>query len=235
MAETLSGCVLTQIVNPGTPNFISIIPSVFNPRTGEYFMGSSPAQITGAAAVQMAHSNGLPITSCLSFGGSATELNKWQVGIENLYVHLLAVMAGADMSFGPSGMYEAVSLSDMRRAMFDREIYQAIDIITDVFDVSENTIAMDMIREVGPRGTFLNSKRTAQEYTKLWPPSILFEKSNKPEERFRDPVEVAHEAVNWILENHKPAPLPEDVRQELRRLATAADKDENLKKEILGS
>jgi trimethylamine--corrinoid protein Co-methyltransferase len=232
LAEVLSGCVLTQIVSPGTPNFVSIIPSVFDPRTANYFMGSSPAQITSAAAVQLAHSNGLPITACLSFGGSQWKLNHWQVGIENLYVHLLAVMAGADMSFGPSGMIEAVSLLDMRRILFDREILQAIDIITDGFEVNETTLALDMIREAGPRGMFLAHKRTAREVRKLWPPSILFEEPRHPDERYRDPVEVAHEAIEWILENHRPAPLPEEVRTELGRILDAAERDEKLRKSL---
>jgi trimethylamine--corrinoid protein Co-methyltransferase len=234
LAEVLSGCVLTQIAHPGTPNFVSIIPSVIDPRTADYFMGSSVAQITSAAAVQLAHSNGLPITSCMSFGGSQFRLNNWQVGIENLFVHLLAVMAGADMSFGPSGMIEAVSLLDMRRILFDREILQAIDIVTDGIEVSDNTLAFDMIQEIGPRGMFLTQRRTAIELPKLWPPSILFEKSRFPKEKYRDPVKVAHEAVDWILKNHRPAPLPEDVRQELGKIVAAAEQDEDLKREVRG-
>ncbi len=189
-------------------------------------MGSAYAQITSAAAVQLAHSNGLPITACLSFGGSQWKLNNWQVGIENVYVHLLAVMAGADMSFGPSGMIEAVSLLDMRRILFDREILQVVDTITDGFEVNDHTLAFDMVREVGPRGMFLAHKRTAKEARRLWPPSILFEEPTRPDERYRDPVEVAHEAIQWILENHRPEPLPEDVRQELRRIVAAAERDE---------
>ena len=234
LAEVLSGCVLTQIAAPGTPNFVSIIPSVVDPRTANYFMGSAYAQITSAAAVQLAHSNGLPITACLSFGGSQWKLNNWQVGIENVYVHLLAVMAGADMSFGPSGMIEAVSLLDMRRILFDREILQVVDTITDGFEVNDHTLAFDMIREVGPRGMFLAHKRTAKEARRLWPPSILFEEPTRPDERYRDPVEVAHEAIQWILENHRPEPLPEDVRQELRRIVAAAERDEELKRSIEG-
>ena len=234
LAEVLSGCVLIQIAHPGTPNFISIIPSIIDPRSGNYFMGSSFAQITSAAAVQLAHSNGLPITSCMSFGGSAFKLNNWQVGIENVYVHLLAVMAGADMSFGPSGMIEAVSLLDMRRILYDREIFQAIDIITDGIEVNDNTLAFDMVREVGPRGMFLDQKRSAKELRKLWPPSILFEKPKVAEERYRDPFEVAHEGIDWILKNHHPAALPEKVKQELRKIVAAADRDEDLKREIRG-
>ena len=232
LAEVLSGCVLTQIVSPGTPNFVSIIPSVVDPRTANYFMGSASAQITSAAAVQLAHSNGLPITACLSFGGSQWKLNNWQAGIENLYVHLLAVMAGADMSFGPSGMIEAVSLLDMRRILFDREILQVIDIITNGFEVNDHTLAFDMIREVGHRGMYLAHKRTAKEARKLWPPSILFENARHPEEKYRDPIEVAHQAVEWILENHRPAPLPDDVRQELGRIVAAAEQDQALMRSL---
>jgi trimethylamine--corrinoid protein Co-methyltransferase len=232
LAEVLSGCVLTQIVAPGTPNFVSIIPSVVDPRTANYFMGSSPAQITSAAAVQLAHSNGLPITACLSFGGSQWKLNNWQAGIENLYVHLLAVMAGADMSFGPSGMIEAVSLLDMRRILFDREILQVIDIITNGFEVNDTTLAFDMIREIGPRGIYLAHRRTAKEVRKLWPPSILFEPPKDMDAKYRDPVEIAHEAIEWILKNHQPAPLREDVSQELARIVATAEEDEKLKKSL---
>jgi trimethylamine--corrinoid protein Co-methyltransferase len=234
LAEVLSGCVLTQIAYPGTPNFISIIPSVFDPRTANYFMGSSFAQIMSAAAVQLAHSNGLPLTACKSFGGSQYKLNNWQAGIENLYGHLLAVMAGADMSFGPSGMIEAVSLLDMRRILFDREILQAIDIVTNGIEVNDDTLAFDMIRDVGPRGDFVARRRTAKEARKLWPPSILFEETRVEGEKYRDAVEVAHEAIDWILTNHRPAPLSEKVSQELRRIVAAADQDEDLKREILG-
>ena len=234
LAEVLSGCVLTQIAYPGTPNFVSIIPSVFDPRTANYFMGSSFAQIMSAAVVQLAHSNGLPLTACKSFGGSQYKLNNWQAGIENLYGHILAVMAGADMSFGPSGMIEAVSLLDMRRILFDREILQAIDIVTDGIEVNDKTLAFDMVREIGPRGNFLTQRGTAKEARKLWPPSILFEEARVEGERYRDAVEVAREAIDWILANHHPERLSEDLRQELRRIVAAADRDEDLKREILG-
>ena len=245
LAEVLSGCVLLQIAHPGTPNFVAIIPSIINPRSGDYFMASAFAQVACAAAVQLAHSNGLPIAACMSFGGNQYKLNNWQAGIENLYPHLLAVMAGADMSYGPSGLIEAVSLLDMRRILFDQEIFQAIDIITDGFEVNARTLAFDMMREVGPRGMFLNQKQSVKELPKLWPPSILFAPgqggfdprqggSQSPEEKYRNPAEVAHEAIEWILENHRPPPLPQEVGQELRKIVAAADQDENLRREIKG-
>jgi len=234
LAEDLAGCVLLQIAYPGTPMFITIQPAVIDPRSGDYMYGSAFSQITSAAAVQLAHSNGLPITSQFSFGGNAYKLNSWQVGMENVHGHLLSVMAGADMSFGPSGLMEAVRLLDMSRLLFDREIFQAIDIISDGIKVNDETLAFDMIREIGPQGTFLGQKRTAEELPKLWPPSILFEKSQVIGEKYRDAEEVAHEAIDWVLKNHHPAPLDENVKQELRKIVAAADQDENLKRDIKG-
>jgi len=234
LAEVLSGCVLLQIAYPGTPLFMTIEPAIFDPRTGEYFYGSPFSQITCAAAVQVAHSNGLPIASQFSFGGNAYELNSWQVGIENVLGHLLSVMAGADMSFGPSGLLEAVSLLDMARIFFDEENFRALDILTQGIQVNDKTLAFDMIKEKGPRGTFIAEKRTAEEFRKLWPSSILFELSKDSGKKYRNPAEVARDAIDWVLKNHHPAPLDEKVEQELRRIVDAADRDENLKKEIRG-
>jgi trimethylamine--corrinoid protein Co-methyltransferase len=111
-------------------------------------------------------------------------------------------------------------------------VYKFKDIITDGFEVNDTTLAFDMVREVRPRGMFLAHNRMAKEARKLWPPSILFGDSRRPDERYRDPVEVAHEAIEWILENHQPAPLPEDVKQELGRIVAAAEQDEELRRNL---
>ena len=229
MAETLSGIMLTQIINPGVGNYISVNPGILDPRTGVYFMGSGIAQITNVGGIQLAHSNGIPVLACHSFGGSQYELGNWQAGYENLYSHLLAVMAGADMSFGPSGMYEAVSLLDHPRILFDREILQVIDEVTDGMEVNSKTLSFDMIKSIGQRGAYIAQKETVKAYRSIWRrESILYEDGKAEGRKWRDPVDVAREAISWILENHKPEPLPADVKKEIRRIVAAADQDEDL-------
>jgi trimethylamine--corrinoid protein Co-methyltransferase len=235
MAETLSGIMLTQIINPGVGNYISVNPGIIDPRTGDYFMGSGLAQITNVGGVQMAHSNGIPVLACHSFGGSQYQLGNWQAGYENLFSHFLAVMAGADMSFGPSGMYEAVSLLDHPRILFDREILRAIDDVTDGVEVNPTTLAFDMIKEIGQTGSYIGHRDVAKAYRSIWPrDSILYEGGTAEGRKWRDPVNVARETITWILENHQPEPLPADVQQELRSIVDAADKDEDLEKEVKG-
>ena len=235
MAETLSGIMLTQIINPGVGNYISVNPGIIDPRTGDYFMGSGLAQITNVGGIQVAHSNGIPSLACHSFGGSQYKLGNWQAGYENIYSHFLAVMAGADMSFGPSGMYEAVSLLDHPRILFDREILRVIDDVTDGIEVNPTTLSFDMIKGIGQTGSYVGHKEAARAYRSIWPrDSILYESGVNEGRKWRDPVEVARETITWTLENHKPELLPEDVRQELRKIVDTADKDEALKREIRG-
>jgi trimethylamine--corrinoid protein Co-methyltransferase len=230
MAETLSGIMLTQIINPGVGNYISVNPGIINPRTGKYFMGSGIAQITNVGGVQMSHSNGIPVNACHSFGGSQFELGNWQAGYENLHSQFLAVMAGADMSFGPSGMYEAVSLLDHPRILFDRELVQVIDVITDGVEVNPQTLSFDMIKEMGQHGSYISHRESAKAYREMWKgDSILYEDGKAEGRKWRDPVGVAREAVTWILENHRPEPIDETVSKELRRIVDTADRDEAFK------
>ena len=221
MCETLSGIMLTQIINPGVGNYISVNPGIIDPRTGQYYMASEIALLTNVGGVQMAHSNGIPILACHSFGGSQYELGNWQAGYENIYTHFLAVMAGADMSFGPSGMYEAVSLLDHPRILFDRELLQVIDKVTDGFEVNQQTLAFD--RETA------KASRTMMRQE-----SILYEDGKAEGRKWRDPVKVARETISWILENHKPEPISEDVKNEIRKIVETADNDKDLEREVQG-
>lgn len=235
MAETLSGIMLTQIINPGVGNYISVNPGIVDPRTGVYFMGSSVAQVTNVGSIQLAHSNGIPVLACHSFGGSQYELGNWQAGYENLYSHFLGVMAGADMSFGPSGMYEAVSVLDHPRILFDREILMSIDEITDGMQVNTQTLAFDMIKQIGHRNAYIGHKESAKEYRKMWRrESILYEDGAAEGRKWRNPVDVARETVSWILEYHQPPTLPAEVKAEIRKIVSAADQDEKLGKAVRG-
>jgi trimethylamine--corrinoid protein Co-methyltransferase len=232
MAETLSGIMLLQIINPGVGNYISVNPGIIDPRTGVYFMGSTIAQLTNVAGIQLSHSNGIPVLACHSFGGSQYELGNWQIGYENIFSHFLGVMAGADMSFGPSGMYEAVSLLDHQRILFDREILQVIDRVTDGIDVNSKTLSFDMIKELGQQGSYIGHRESVKEFRSMWPQeSILYEDGKAEGRKWRDPVKVSREAITWILENHQPEPLPDEVKLELRKILTAADNDEALKEQ----
>ena len=224
LAEVLSAIVLVQLVNPGCPCFMSIIPGIIDPRTGEYIYSSVSAQMTNAASVQLAHHYGLPSYSGSSFGGSAFELNRWQAGRENVYLPLLVVLAGAEMCFS-IGLIGDDNIWHPARICFDREINRAINVIGQGIEVTGETLLFDSIREVGPRGHFLCERHTVDNLPKLWDPSFLFQKSNDPAEKWEDPVELAWEEVKWILENHHVPELDSKIQAELKRIIRAGENE----------
>jgi hypothetical protein len=57
----------------------------------------------------------------------------------------------------------------------------------------------------------------------------LVREAGKAGGKYRNLVEVAHEATDWILENQEFAPLPGDLRQALARIVAAAEKCEQSK------
>jgi trimethylamine--corrinoid protein Co-methyltransferase len=132
-------------------------------------------------------------------------------------------------------MYEAVSLLDHPRILFDREILQVIDDITDGMEVNAKTLSFDMINEIRHKSAYISHKESGKAYRSMWKrESILYEDGKDEGRKWRDPVDVAREAITWILENHNPEPLPEDVRKEIRRIVTAADQDEELQNAVRG-
>jgi hypothetical protein len=42
---------------------------------------------------------------------------------------------------------------------------------------------------------------------------------------YRDPIEVAREKVEWILEHHRPEPLEDAHQAELKRILEAAERE----------
>jgi trimethylamine--corrinoid protein Co-methyltransferase len=227
LAEVLSTMVLAQSINPGCPCFMSIIPAIIDPRSGDYVYSSTSAQIANAAAVQLAHYYGVPAYQGASYGGSCYELNRWQVGKENVYLPLLATLAGADMCFSISLIGDD-NIWHPARICFDREINRAINIIGQGIEVNGETLAFDTIREVGPRGHYLAEVHTAANLPKLWDPSFLFQKSEDPDEKWQDLEELAWEEIKWIINNHKIPELEQKVQTELKQIIKAGEKELSL-------
>jgi len=230
LAEVLSGIVLIQLVNPGNPSIASILPAVINPRTGDYHYSGPFSEVTNAAGIQLAHYYNIPSHSGASFGGSAEDLNQWQVGKENVYLPFLAVMMGAELSYS-MGLIEAVNLYHPPRILYDGEIHRHIDFMSRGIDVSDATLAFETIREVGPRGTYLDKTHTAEHFRKLWPDSILFENSMDPGKKYKDPTEAAWEQIHWILENHHVPELDPKMKSEMKKIIEAAEKEIGVRKD----
>jgi trimethylamine--corrinoid protein Co-methyltransferase len=133
---------------------------------------------------------------------------------------LLCALCGAETGSG-FGLRETYTLLCPEALVLDTDIYHQARVDAEGLDTSRDAFAIEVIKAVGPRGHFLAQKHT-RENMRRWQWSGL---TNQPEEGggYRDPIEVARETTDWILEHHDPEPLEETQRRELRRILDTAE------------
>ncbi|MFN8630613.1 MAG: trimethylamine methyltransferase family protein [Chloroflexota bacterium] len=82
-------------------------------------------------------------------------------------------------------------------------------------DIDEETLALDVIAEVGPASHYLAEQHTRKHMKHAMVRGLEHDLVNN---RYRDPIEVAREKAMWIRENHRPEPLEDAKRAELGRI-----------------
>ncbi len=88
--------------------------------------------------------------------------------------------------------------------------------------MDEESLALDVIDAVGPGGHFLAQPHTRRHMRDAVVRAVSQEIAADGQ-HYRDPVEVARERALDILENYRPEPPADDLRDELRRIVAAAD------------
>jgi len=92
-------------------------------------------------------------------------------------------------------------------------------------EVSDETMAIDVIDEVGPAGHFLSTDHTYRHFKENWFPK-LFDRSTYETWRVNGGLTLGERAAaraREILETHQPALLSEDVKAELQSIIERAE------------
>jgi trimethylamine--corrinoid protein Co-methyltransferase len=220
-AEIISALVLIQMACPGAPVFHSLMPGIMHPRTGAYLGTAWEGTLLYAAGVELAHRWGVPALAGV-FGTDAMTPG-WQSSGDAASSLLLCALAGAETGAG-LGLVESCTLLYPEALVLDADVYQRVRIEAGGLDTSPQAMALDVIKQVGPRGHFLAHKHTRTHLRQRQ----FSELASQPGALggFRDPVEVAREKTDWILANHHPQPLEPSQQAELQRILAAAGQEE---------
>jgi trimethylamine--corrinoid protein Co-methyltransferase len=219
-AEVISGIVLLQLAYPGAPVFHSIMKAWADPRNGTY-VGYALDARARYAPVEMAHHWGIPsMAAC--FGTDSSSAGTWQAAAEVALDPLLAGLTAPEIVTG-LGLDRTYTLLYPEAIILDDDLYQRARHALLAEDVDDETLALDVIADVGPGGHFLAEKHTRTHMRT----SLKRGLPHQPGETsgYRDPVEVAREKVAWIRANHHPAPREAAQRAELPAILAVADRE----------
>jgi trimethylamine--corrinoid protein Co-methyltransferase len=219
-AEIISATVLLQLAYPGAPVFHSLLHAWADPRSAAY-VGYPLDSRARYAPVEMAHHWGMPALGG-AFGTESPELDSWQSAAEVATDPLLVGLAGAEIVTG-IGLRDTYTLLYPEAIILDDDLYHRARYSLMEFEVNPETLAVDIVNNVGPGGHFLSQKHTRKYMRTSMVRAVIHQLNSTG--KYRDPVEYAREKVAWILENHHPEPPPSDVQKEIERIISAADRE----------
>jgi trimethylamine--corrinoid protein Co-methyltransferase len=208
--EFLSGLVLYQAVNPGTPIIYGTGASQLDMQTGRYG-GSADGHGLGLGLCRIARLYNLPV-NLFGLSTSSCELDV-QYGYEATAAGLLAYLAGVDeiYSVGLLGDAQILSLDKM---VLDNHLAHQLEIMVRPFPVDEEHLQAGLIERVGIGGHYLTQRETRaftrREYVPPWPPVG------------KNMVEIAHAEALDILHTHQPPPLPDGAAARIEAIVTEA-------------
>ncbi len=215
-AEVISGIVLLELAYPGAPVFHSIMKAWADPRTGTY-VGYSMDSRARYAPVEMAHRWGLPsMAAC--FGTDSPSAGTWLAASDVALDPLLGGLSGAELVTG-LGLDRTYTVLYPEGIFLDYELYERARYALMEMDISDETLALDVIASVGPSGHYLAEEHTRKHMKLALKRGLEHDLVNN---RYRDPVEVARERAAWVSENHHPEPLDATKAAELTRILDAA-------------
>ncbi len=221
-AEIVSALVLIQMAHPGAPVFHSLLPGTMHPHTGAYLSSTLEGSQLYPIGSEIAHHWGVPTLAGI-FGTDA-QVPGWESAAEAESSLLLCALTGAETGSG-LGLVESCTLLYPEAILLDADIYHRVRMEASALDTSREAFALDVIKEVGPRGNFLAHRHTRTHFRQRQFSALTGQP--RPGGGYLDPEEVARQKIDWILANHHPQPLEDSQTQELARILHAADHEKS--------
>ncbi len=173
IADLLPGVIVSQLASKGAP----FIAACF--RNNVDFMTmrlnhSRPEMIAAnCATADVWRYLGLPF--CCNMANTDNGDFGPQSAFEKTAQYYSVLLAGVNMAYG-CGCYEEGMMLRFADLVFSNEIIGYLKHLVGGFEITDDTLAEDVIDQVGPGGTYLMEQHTVQHIRNFWEPNILIPK-----------------------------------------------------------
>jgi trimethylamine--corrinoid protein Co-methyltransferase len=223
-AELLAIIVLLQCIKPGCGVIANNFVSAMNMATGDLNFGTAAIALHQMAYNQIWHSlYKIPINNTGSAFSNA-KLIDYQLGAEKLPLATASALSGANLIVLHGGVTAELAYNPIL-AIIDDDIANTIGRIVEGFEISDETIGLDLIKNVGSDGTFLNSKQTRTMWRSEDYMPKIFDKTSYQEwinTGKKTVLDRAKEKYEEIISTHKPLALSPQQDSEIERILREA-------------
>ncbi len=218
-AGELAGLVIAQLKREGAPVILTGgVNDMLDMRTTVDAYADPTNRVM---LVELAHRYGLPIFGLT--GCSDSKLPDEQAAAEAAFSIILETLAGAQMAHDV-GYLEGGMTNSIEQIVICDELISYTKRFMQGLEISDETLALDLIDQVGPDGDFMSTKHTLVHFKEDWYPR-LFDRQNHDEWQAGGSKTLrqrARERALHLIETHQPAPLAADVQAALDEIVAGA-------------
>jgi len=173
-AEILSGVVIAQLTNSGTPIIYGGAPGVFDMKYGTPRFSAIEALLTACASSEIGKHYGLPTQAYL--GTSDTKTEDSQSGFESGLGMILGALSRINVVSGP-GMLAQLNCQSLDKLVIDNELCGSAYRFSKGLDFEDVRVVTDLIERVGSNDNYLRQKHTSQKLrSEHFMPSDVFDR-----------------------------------------------------------
>lgn len=222
-AECMSGVVIHQLAKEGAPIVWGGSPSVFDMRQGTTPMGAVGTWMIDCAYSQVGKSMQLPTHAYL--GMTDAKVVDAQAGLEAAGGTVLAALAGINMVSG-AGMMDFESCQSFEKLVIDAEIIGMAKRLLGGIVAREDSLAVDIMRELGHRADYLSHPQTLKWFEQeFYIPSNVIDRGSVDAWRRAGSMSAEQRSagrVDELLRTYTPVEISEEIRAEMRSITTRA-------------
>ena len=215
-AEVLSAITLAQLTRKGIPCTYASCSTIMDLRFSTPAVGAPEFGIISAGLAKLARFYDIP--SWVGGGHSDSKLPDSQAAYESALTATVSALSGANFIYG-AGCLESGLTFDFAKLLMDSELINNIYKVLKGIEINKTTLALDLIREVGPGGEFLTRQHTFNHMRQM-SSSSLFDRRNR--EKWmqttggKDLTSRAYEETLRILKTHKAFELPNGADEAMK-------------------
>jgi trimethylamine---corrinoid protein Co-methyltransferase len=208
-AGELAGLVIAQLKREGAPVILTGgVNDMLDMRTTVDAYADPTNRVM---LVELAHRYDLPIFGLT--GCSDSKLPDEQAAAEAAFSIILETLAGAQMAHDV-GYLEGGMTNSIEQIVICDELIAYTKQFMRKLEINADTLALDLIDQVGPDGDYLSADHTLHHFRQDWYPK-LFDRRNYEDWKNAGGKTLrqrAQEKALKLLNSHKPEPLPADIQ-----------------------
>lgn len=217
LAECLTGLVIHQLLNEGAPFAIGGVPVASDMHSLTMSYGSPEFNVMHAGLAEMAHYYRLPMWG--TAGCTDSKHVDQQAAIEATASIIMSSMSGANF-IHDIGYIEGGSTSSLAQLVMCDEIIGHVKKMKEGIEINEKTLALEAMKEVGPKGQFVSHQHTLENFKSLWSPSLM---DRRNYQKWLESGEIslgerALKRARKLIKEYRGEPLPEKVKKRMEEI-----------------